>query len=43
LRAMIRKHDPKAFVNIVETVSIMGDFRKAWLSFPAVHRRSRMV
>jgi uncharacterized membrane-anchored protein YitT (DUF2179 family) len=29
LRAMIRKHDPKAFVNIVETVSIMGDFRKA--------------
>ena len=28
LRAMIRETDPKAFVNIVETVSVMGDFRK---------------
>jgi len=28
LRAMIRETDPKAFVTIVETVSVMGDFRK---------------
>ncbi|OUM94463.1 MAG: hypothetical protein A9Z00_15330 [Thermobacillus sp. ZCTH02-B1] len=28
LRALIRETDPKAFVNIVETVSVMGDFRK---------------
>jgi uncharacterized membrane-anchored protein YitT (DUF2179 family) len=28
LRAMIRETDPKAFVDIVETVSVMGEFRK---------------
>ena len=28
LRAMIRETDPKAFVTIVETVSVMGDFRQ---------------
>src|SRR5690606_31766652 len=28
LRKTIRRTDPKAFVNIVETVGVMGDFRR---------------
>ncbi|OXM16904.1 YitT family protein [Paenibacillus herberti] len=28
LKLMVRKLDPKAFVNIVETVGVMGDFRR---------------
>lgn len=28
LKNLIRKHEPKAFVNIVETVSVMGEFRR---------------